>query len=323
MERYRPTLLVLLYHSFFEETRPDGWEQGSLDYMTTYKQFNMDIDLLKNDSRIQFSTPDAFFRLSDPANDCIYTYVTFDDGYKSILPALQRLKEESIPASVFVNSGFIGTGELAWPEKLLCFFHNLGDQQFSTCLKDCSWSFEDGASFNKRLKVFTNLRTHLKQVDTIDRENFLSQLYDKFQFDLGSLNTDPFYQQIRLMDWNDVKWIHDAGFQVGGHTRTHPILSLSESTRIRTEIIEDKLEIERELNANATLFAIPNGQPQDYNDEVIRVCQESQYERIFSTSHGPNFLEDGAYVLKRYDVGNFQLHTDDVISQVCRACLQP
>lgn len=322
MEQYRPALLVLLYHSFFEETRLDSWEQGSLDYMTTYARFDRDVELLKNNARIQFATPDEFFRMSNPDSNRIYTYVTFDDGYKSILPALQRLKDEAIPAAVFVNSGFIGTGELAWPEKLLCFFHHLGDRQFSARLEDHSWFFANGASFNARLKVFFNLRMHLKQVDTTSREQFLSQLYDNFQFDLGSLNTDPFYQQIRLMDWNDVKWIHEAGFQVGGHTQTHPILSLSRSDRIRNEIVEDKLAIENELNANATLFAIPNGQPQDYNDEVIQVCQESQYERIFSTSHGPNFREDGAYVLKRYDVGNFQLATDDVIDRVCTACLQ-
>ena len=125
MEQYRPALLVLLYHSFFEEIRTDEWEQASLDYMTTYDRFNRDIVSLKNDPRIHFTTPDKFFQMSDCASDRIYTYVTFDDGYKSILPALQRLKDEAIPAAVFVNSGFIGTGELAWPEKLLCFLKNL------------------------------------------------------------------------------------------------------------------------------------------------------------------------------------------------------
>ena len=166
------------------------------------------------------------------------------------------------------------------------------------------------------------MRTYLKNVGTTNREQFLEQLYDSFQFDLSLLNSDPFYEQIRLMDWDDVKWIHEAGFQVGGHTRTHPILSLSSSDRIRNEIVEDKLAIEDKLNAKVSFFAIPNGQPQDYNDEVIRACQESQYEKIFSTSHGLNFLEDRDYVLKRYDIGNFGLSTNDVINQVCGACLQ-
>jgi len=322
MEQYRPALLVLLYHNFFEEVRSDGWEQASLDYMTTYDRFNRDVVSLKNDHRIHFTTPDEFFKMSDYMSDRIYTYVTFDDGYKSILPALQRLKEETIPAGVFVNSGFIGTGELAWPEKLLCFFHHLGDRQFSIRMESRSWSFESEASFETKMNVFLGLIRYLKQINTTARERFLIKLYEAYKFDLGLLNGDSFYEQIRLMDWNDVKWIAEAGFQVGGHTQTHPILSHSRGDRIRNEIIEDKLAIENELNASATLFAIPNGQPEDYNDEVIQVCQESQYERIFSTSHGLNFLEDGDYVLKRYDVGNFDISTDDVIERVCMACLQ-
>lgn len=321
MELYRPALLVLLYHSFFEKTLPDGWEQGSLDYMTTYERFNRDVELLTNNPKIQFTTPDEFFRMSVPANDRIYTYLTFDDGYKSILPALKRLKEENIPAAIFVNSDFIGTGELAWPEKLLCFFHHLGDQKFATRLNDHSWYFESRSSFDEKLKVFLNLRTHLKTVHTADRELFLDRLYDSFKFDLISLNGDPFYEKIQLMNWDDVKWIHETGFQVGGHTRTHPILALSNSDRIRKEIVEDKLAIEDKLNTNTSLFAIPNGQPQDYNDEVIQVCKESRYERIFSTSYGPNFLENRDYVLKRYDIGNFHLSADDVINQVCNLCL--
>ncbi|MBT5705314.1 MAG: polysaccharide deacetylase family protein [Verrucomicrobia bacterium] len=322
MEQYSPALLVLLYHSFFEEIRSGGWEQASLDYMTTYDRFNRDIVSLKNDPRVRFTTPNEFFRMSDCTSDGIYIYVTFDDGYKSILPALQRLKEEAIPAAVFVNSGFIGTSELAWPEKLLCFFHHLGDRQFSTRMESRSWSFEGEASFEEKVKVFLELIRHLKQINTTAREQFLIQLYETYKFDLGLLTGDSFYEQIRLMDWNDVRWIAESGFQVGGHTQTHPILSHCRGDRIHSEIHKDKLAIENELNMSATLFAIPNGQPGDYNDEVIQVCQENQYERIFSTSHGLNFLQDRAYVLKRYDVGNFDISTDDVIEQVCTACLK-
>jgi hypothetical protein len=52
---------------------------------------------------------------------------------------------------------------------------------------------------------------------------------------------------------------------------------------------------------------------------VTRSLREQQF---VSLQYDPNFLEDGNYVLKRYDVGNFDISTDDVVERVCTACLQ-
>lgn len=314
---YRPTLVVLLYHNLFDGLA-GGWEQAALDYMTTFEAFRRDVERLERDPRVAFLDPWEFFRRGPEPAGSLSVYLTFDDGYRSTRTAMSYLQSRGIPASVFVNSSLPGTGELAWPEKLLCFFHSLDRRAFQARLGPRSWSFPAEAGFETRRRAFAGLRDLLKTVSTGTREAFLDELYARYGFGLGALQGDPFYESLRLLDWEDLAEVARSGFEVGGHTRTHCMLPLSAAERIEAEIAEDKREIERRLGTPARLFAVPNGEAEDHDDEVIAQCRKSGYELMFSAAgRRANGIGD-TYLLDRFDAGSYGLDLGPLLDEVAR-----
>ena len=314
--RYSPTLIVLLYHHLFPGHRLEGWQLAATDYMTGFDVFRRDVEWLKQDPRIRFITPDAFFECAPEPCPQIHVYITFDDGYYSTGAALAYLAAEGIPAAVFVNSGLVGTGELAWPEKLLCFFHSLGTSEFTALLGDHCWSIGRNEPLGARIETFVRLREYLKTVATDEREAFLTELYRRYDFRLERVREDLAFSSLRLLDWADIAWIASVGFEVGGHTRTHVMLPACTADRMRDEIVGDRRELETFLGRPPRLFAVPNGAPEDHNDEVIAVCRESAYEFMFSAFGGVNNLDGDQYVLNRCDVGNQMGDVRALIDQV-------
>ncbi|WP_448203859.1 polysaccharide deacetylase family protein [Azospirillum sp. sgz302134] len=293
-----PTFLVLLYHNLFDGPASGGWTEAADDYMTGFEAFRRDITLLERDRRVRFTTPWAFRERGAGETDRLDVYITFDDGYASTRKALAWLHDRAIPAAVFVNSGLAGIGELAWPEKLLCFFH------------ETAGPFSPGARDS-----FVELRDHLKTVPTAEREAFLDDLYARHDFSLGRLRDVSLYRSLRLLDWDDLAWCTAAGFEVGGHTSTHPMLTRSTPDRVRREIHADSREIERRLGVRPRLFAVPNGDVHDHDDLVLAECRAAGYDAVFSAADGLN-REPGAYVLDRVDVGNARADLAALIDRI-------
>lgn len=298
--------VALMYHNFFNEIQIGTWHEACSYYMTTYNEFDRHLDFLLSDKRIEFMTPQDFFKHKDHSPEKVYIYFTFDDGYCSILNPLEKLKSNGISAAtVLVNSGFVDTFELAWPEKLLCFFKSLEGQVFKAGSLNHEWEFSKHTPFKERLDIFLSIINELKKTKTDHREKFLSELYKKYRFDLREFSNDPFYHEVKLLKWKDIKYIADDGFDVGGHTVSHPILSQCSPERIVSEIQMDKKKIESQIGREISVFAIPNGQPQDYNDETVQACKAEGYEYILSTTEGFNLFDQAGSPLLRYDVGYF------------------
>jgi len=312
----KPLLLILIYHNFFDQMNESFWSTAADDYMCTYERFDQHIEYLLNYPHAEFITPDEFFRNYKELEDKVYIYLTFDDGYYSSLAAFKKLRSHSISAAAsFINSALVDTFELAWPEKLLCFFHFLNNKDFAADISMTSWKLSKHTPFPERKMVFLSLVNYLKGTKTTIREQFLQRLYNRYQFDIKEFSSTGFYKQISLLSWNDIKWIADNGFTIGGHTATHPILSQCESSRIAAEIVIDKQSIESHLGKTISLFAIPNGKPKDYNIEVLTTAKSAGYKYILSTTLGYNRIQHRHLPLMRYDVGNLQSQElSDVLS---------
>ena len=316
--------MILLYHNLFSETALSGWEIAADDYMTTADSFRRDIDALRRDRRVRFTSPHDFFQRPFEPCPCIDVYITFDDGYHSTRAALSHLAGFGIPAAVFVNSGVIGTMDLPWPEKLLCFCHFLGDAALQVRLGERSWAWSRGDDLATKIGVFIDLRDSLKIVDTDIREAFLAEIYRRYDFDIASVSSrDPFYPRLRLLSWDDLRWICAQGFDVGGHTRTHVILTQASRERIRREIFDDRTAIERQLGRRVGLFAVPNGGPEDFDARIIDCCREAGYEFILTAFGGINSRIPDAFVLNRCDVGNATGKVDMLIDRIATVATVP
>jgi peptidoglycan/xylan/chitin deacetylase (PgdA/CDA1 family) len=63
----------------------------------------------------------------------------------------------------------------------------------------------------------------------------------------------------RLLDWDELGRLADAGVTLGAHTCSHPRLERLSATDAEREIIESRSRLERELGLSATTFAYPYG----------------------------------------------------------------
>lgn len=75
------------------------------------------------------------------------------------------------------------------------------------------------------------------------------------------------------MDWNHVRSLHQRGFEVGAHTRTHADLGALDGTDAEQEILGARRDLEWALNAPVDLFAYPYGKRENLaepNRELIK-----------------------------------------------------
>ena len=124
------------------------------------------------------------------------------------------------------------------------------------------------------------------------------------------------------LSWEEVKEMDtDRLISFGSHTINHEILSRLPETQLPAEIIDSKEVIEKKLNHPISLFAYPNGQPEDYNETALRLVQDN-YAGAVSTIEGLSHIDDDLYQLKRLSIGNdtvlwqFKLHLAGVYEQI-------
>lgn len=83
----------------------------------------------------------------------------------------------------------------------------------------------------------------------------------------------------RMMNWVEAREWSDAGFVFGSHTRTHSDLSALSPSRLRSELVDSKQEIEDEIGRPVTLLSYPYGR---HSRRVRDAVREAGYEGAFA-----------------------------------------
>jgi peptidoglycan/xylan/chitin deacetylase (PgdA/CDA1 family) len=72
---------------------------------------------------------------------------------------------------------------------------------------------------------------------------------------------------VQGMSWSQVSEMHIAGFDIGAHTRTHPVLTRLDEADAINEITSSRTAIEDHLGAAVRSFAYPFGKPREHVSE--------------------------------------------------------
>jgi peptidoglycan/xylan/chitin deacetylase (PgdA/CDA1 family) len=105
-----------------------------------------------------------------------------------------------------------------------------------------------------------------------------------------------------LMDWSELRELHQAGVEVGSHTVNHPRLTQMPADAAKREIENSRQALEQELGAAVSSFAYPYG---DWNDAVARLAEQARYRVACSTLRGNLHWPEDLYHLKRVPVHEF------------------
>ena len=104
-----------------------------------------------------------------------------------------------------------------------------------------------------------------------------------------------------MMTDEQVRFLRDAGMEVGAHTRKHPILAKCTPAQAQAEIADGRDDLAALLGTPPRLFAYPNGKPgTDYDATHVELVKRTGFDAAVSTSGGAARAGDDPYQLPRF-----------------------
>jgi peptidoglycan/xylan/chitin deacetylase (PgdA/CDA1 family) len=276
-------LSILIYHRVLP--RPDSLFSGEDDIVS----FDQQMSWLSNCFKI-IPLQEAIKKMRQekllPRTACI----TFDDGYADNAEiALPILQKHGISATFFVSTGFLNGGRM-WNDTIIELI-----RQASGPILDLSkmglGQFEIN-TMQQREQTINTLINKLKYLPLKSRQLKVDEMCTYIP---AVLPNDL------MMTSEQVKILHNAGMEIGGHTVNHPILARMEDNMARAEIADGKEMLEDIIRSPVRAFAYPNGKPgQDYLLNHVQIVKELGFEAAVSTSHGASSNSSDLYQLPRF-----------------------
>ena len=211
--------------------------------------------------------------------------VSFDDGYDdNYLNAFPVLRSLEMPATIFVSTGYIGSGKPFWFDLVAHIMHHAPAGILTVKALGINLSLD--ASRDSRRMAASRVVGALKRVSNAQRLDILAWLEREY----GAAVRVADFRLSRPLDWNQIREMSAAGIEFGSHTVSHPILSRLDDGELQQELAQSKRRLEQELNKPAPVLAYPVGGPEEFNDKVVRAAIAVGYRLGVSYMPGVNRL---------------------------------
>ncbi|MGW3725293.1 polysaccharide deacetylase family protein [Streptomyces sp. NPDC000851] len=103
----------------------------------------------------------------------------------------------------------------------------------------------------------------------------------------------------RMLDWDQVRQLADAGVEIGGHSHSHPQLDQLDDDALRFELTRCRDIVAGELGALPVSFAYPYG----YSSHRVRQeVRATGYAQALAVGNGLARRHQGPYALRRVTV---------------------
>ena len=213
--------------------------------------FNIFIKLIKKNFEIIPITKISDYKKIDKN----LIIMTFDDGYKDFIKfALPIIKKYKISANLNICPNLINEKKIPWTQKinLLLTKKNI---DISKLFKKYNLTMNNNILNEKK---FNNICNQIHQLDSLNYINFFKDL-DKIEINDFKI----------MLDWNDIKYCLKNNITIGNHSSNHINLNKLNSQELSNEIIESKIQLEKELQTKINIFSIPNGMINNKAQNII------------------------------------------------------
>lgn len=102
-----------------------------------------------------------------------------------------------------------------------------------------------------------------------------------------------------FMNWSQVSELKNNGWNIGSHGVEHEDLTMLPEQKIKYELEQSKLKIEKKLNSYCNDFSYTWG---NYNSEISALVKKSGYKTAVSGEHGPLKENTDKFSLPRIDI---------------------
>ncbi len=216
--------------------------------------------------------------------------ITFDDGYRDNYDiALPLLRRHGMYAAFFVATGFLNGG-MMFNDRVIEAVRGATDTTL-----DADWlglGVLSIAALSERRAAIGRLLQAVKHRLPHEREQAVQRI--EAQCD-STARTDL------MMTDAQVKALHDAGMEIGGHTRTHPILYVLDAAAAQREIAAGADDLCAVTGERPCLFAYPNGVPGlDFDERHPPMVRAAGFRHAFTTQAGVATAQTDPYRLPRF-----------------------
>lgn len=240
---------IFLYHSLVDSNNCKEWERCCAKVLTYKKDFCDHINYLsENANSVKISEiPKILFKgsLEEP-----YYAITFDDGYSNILDnAFEICQKKSVYPTIFVNSDFASQRQI--------YYRVLRGLLLSRgCHNDIRTEITKIFNINDEIQLFDFCKKYYRYGET---ERIINSIWNKHFAD----------ENIRChLDWNQLKFLQENGWEIGNHTVSHPVLSKLSYEQQKIEIEKNYQEIQRNGLNCIKWLSYPYGNPWDINEDT-------------------------------------------------------
>lgn len=276
-------LSILIYHRVLVRQDPLFPEESYAEV------FDQQMKLLSNYFRVM-PLGDAIESLRRGKLPSRAACITFDDGYADNAEiALPILKKRGVPATFFVAAGFLNGGRMFNDTVIELIRRAPGDTVDLESLGLGKFSI---GTVPKRRQAISQLLDKLKYLPSESRQSAVEAMSTLIPVDLP---------RNLMMTSSQVRELHNAGMEIGGHTVSHPILAKMENSAACADIANGKEVLESIIRAPVRFFAYPNGKPgRDYLPDHVRMVEKLGFEAAVSTAHGAARKDSDLYQLPRF-----------------------
>lgn len=122
--------------------------------------------------------------------------------------------------------------------------------------------------------------------------------------------------ELPLMDWEALKSLKESGWEIAGHTVSHPHLDQLTDTEAQREIAAGKEETEARLGSPLTTFCYPFGH---FNPQTPELVRAAGFQGACTTRSGLARSSDNPFLLPRVKVA----YRDGVFGLLYRLLVRP
>jgi len=224
--------------------------------------------------------------------------VCFDDGYgDNIEKAAPLLLRYRCPASFYVVTDCIDRNVPTWTYITDLFFQHAGNKKLQlendfvpVSLQNIEWNnAEEAKEWGRKVKPW------MKSLPNSQRLWVMQQIEQQ--------NKGAGIPRKMMMSWSEVKELHEAGFYIGSHSHTHPMLaSLAGEEELFNELSVSSEKIQQQLGEKPLTISYPIG---SYDKRVITCSKKAGYKFGLAVNQKfYNSVTDDLFAIPRVELYN-------------------
>jgi peptidoglycan/xylan/chitin deacetylase (PgdA/CDA1 family) len=283
-----PKFIILCYHGIGESGNPLG-------VAPTREHFESQMHFLRQNYRIA-SLDEACRELCSGAKSEPGVVITFDDGYRSAYTvAFPILQKYHLPATIYLTIESVDTGQVAWYDRVFLAMAVAPSGELQLDLQG-PWRFQLNSP-EDRLRAALEVVALLRTLPNVQRRLCCALLENKIGLPQNALSS-------RVLTWEEIHAMHQAGIAFGSHTLTHPVVSKLAPAELAAELTESRRLLEEKLGCPVVDFAFPFGKESDCSAAAVEQLARCGYRSAVTTVPGVNTPHVNPFELRRLQVAD-------------------